>query len=186
MDVETAIRTRTSVKKFKQAPVEVATIRELLELAVLAPNHRMTEPWGFLVLGDDAKLVYARVLARRKSKNTTDPEAQRMIREKVERQTMEVPAMIVFTVDRAEDPEIREEDLSATWMAVENVCLAALGRGLGTHIKTGAVLEDPELREAWSIADDRRVVALLHLGEPDGEPRITERTPARERTRWLD
>ena len=186
MTVETAIRTRTSVKQFTERPIRPQEIEQLLELAVWAPNHRMTEPWGFLVLGEEARKAYARVLGGRKAKNANTPEAAEMVRRKVESQTLAVPAIVVVTSHLHEDPEIREEDLAATWMAVQNICLAAVERGLGTHIKTGAVLQDPALREAWQLPDERRAVALLHIGQPDGEPRVTEREHAESKTKWLD
>lgn len=185
MNVEQAIRGRTSVKQFSDRPVERDEIEALLELVVQAPNHRMTEPWAFLVLGREAKLAFARVLGRRKSAKVTDEEAARMVREKVERTALALPAAIVVTVDRNENPEIREEDHAATWMGVQNLLLVAHARGLGTHIKTGAVMNDPELREAWGIPGERDVLAMIELGEPAGEPRVTDRAPAAARTRWL-
>ena len=51
MDVEEAIRTRRTHKVYEQEPVDRATVEELLELARWAPNHHLTEPWRFRVLG---------------------------------------------------------------------------------------------------------------------------------------
>lgn len=186
MTAEEAIRARHSVKAFSPRPVVRAELEELLELAVQAPNHRMTEPWGFVVLGPGARSMYAAVLGRRKSSKVSDPQAAQMVRDKVVRTTAAIPALVLVTTHLHEDPEIREEDAAATWMAIQNVLLAAVARGLGGHIKTGAVMNDPELRAAWRIPDDRRVLALLELGEPATEPRATEREPATSRTTWLD
>ncbi len=185
MSVADAIRARHSVKQFSDRPVTREDIEALLELAVEAPNHRMTEPWHFLVAGPEAKRALSRVLGRRKSSKVTDPEAARLVREKVERNTMALPALVVVTIDQNENPEIREEDFAAAWMAIQNIALAALERGLGTHIKTGGVMDDPELREAWRVPEGRRVIAMIELGEPAAEPRVTEREPAASRTTWL-
>jgi nitroreductase len=108
------------------------------------------------------------------------------VREKVERNTLALPAMIVVLMHQSENAEIREEDYAASWMAVQNIALGAVARGLGTHIKTGAVMDDPELREAWHVPEDHRVVAMIELGEPAVPPRETERDPASNRTTWLD
>ena len=185
MTVEQAIRARHSVKHFSDRAVTRDDIETLLELAVQAPNHRMTEPWHFLVAGEEAKHALARVLGRRKSSKVSDPEAARLVREKVERNTMALPALLVVTIDQSENPEIREEDFAAAWMAIQNIALAAVARGLGTHIKTGAVMDDPELRAAWHVPDGRRVVAMIELGAPAAEPRTTERESAASRTTWL-
>lgn len=185
MDVLEAIQTRRSIKVFTDRPITREEIESLLEAAVLAPNHRLTEPWGFLVLGERAKRAYATVLAGRKARRAADAEAAAAVHERVVRKTVAVPAIIAVTMRLAEDPEVREEDYAATYMAVQNLLLAATARGLGTHVKTGAVMEDPEFRTALDVPSDQRVVALVFVGVPAEVPARKARTPATERTRWL-
>ncbi len=55
MDVEDAIRTRRTIKAFAPEPVDPATLHALFELARWAPNHHLTEPWRFRVLGPAAR-----------------------------------------------------------------------------------------------------------------------------------
>jgi nitroreductase len=174
VEIFEAIRQRRSIKRFTDRPVTREEIERLLEVVTLAPNHRMTEPWGFIVLGEEAKQAYGRVLGRRKSR-----------RDKVLREMTAVPAIIAVTMYLDENPEIREEDYAATYMGIQNLLLAALDLGLGTHVKTGAVMDDPELREALAVSSDRRVVALIHIGEPAEIPAQKPRTSAAERTTWL-
>ena len=54
MDVETAIRTRRTHKAFAPEPLPREEIDELLELARWAPNHHLTAPWRFRVVGPAA------------------------------------------------------------------------------------------------------------------------------------
>ncbi|HEX7119283.1 MAG TPA: nitroreductase [Longimicrobiales bacterium] len=185
MDVFDAIKARRSVKRFTDRPVPRGEIERLLQVATLAPNHRMTEPWGFRVLGAEAKRAYGRVLGRRKARRVEDAEAAQAVREKVLRETAAVPAIVAVTMRLDENPEIREEDYAATYMGIQNLLLAATAIGLGTHVKTGAVMDDPELRDALAVPSDRRVVALVHLGEAAEVPPPRPRTPATERTTWL-
>ncbi len=42
------IRSRRSIGAFKDTPVAVGLVETLLESAVYAPNHRLTEPWRFV------------------------------------------------------------------------------------------------------------------------------------------
>lgn len=182
MHVDDAIRARVSVKEYQGSPVPDETIAELLELAVLAPNHRMTQPLAFRVLGDGAKRAYAEALARRKAKNVDDPDAARQVVDRVVARTTSVPSMIGVLVHQDENPEIREEDWATAFMAIQNLCLAAVARGLGTHIKTGAVMGEASLREALSVADDQRLVAIVFLGEPAELPDRKARTPAADIT----
>ncbi len=186
MDVAQAIRTRVSVKEYESRDVTRAAIETLLELAVLAPNHRMTEPLEFRVMGERAKRAYAEALAGRKTARIEEVDVAREVRGRVVRRTTAVPAMIGVLVHQAEDPEVREEDYATAFMAIENLSLAAVEMGLGTHIKTGAVMGEAALREALAVGPDQRLAAIVFLGEPAELPEPKPRTPASRLTRWLE
>jgi nitroreductase len=186
MDVQAAIRSRVSVKEYDPGAVPREVVERLLELAVLAPNHRMTEPLEFLVLGEKAKRAYGESLGGRKAARIDDPDVARQVREKVVRRHLSVPSMIAVLVREDPDPEVREEDYATAFMAIQNLSLAAVAEGLGTHVKTGAVMGEPALREALGAAPDQRVAAIVFLGRPAELPEPKPRVPAAERTRWLE
>lgn len=185
VDVHDAIRKRLSIKDFTSRAVSRAELERLLDLAVLVPNHRMTQPLDFRVLGSGAKRAYAEALVKRKVAKIEDAEAAALVREKMLRRTLSVPAMVGVLVAVSEDPEIREEDYATAFMAIQNLSLAAVEMGLGTHIKTGAVMEEPALREALEVGPDQRLASIVFVGEPAETPSPKERDAASERTRWL-
>jgi len=180
-----AITARRSIKRFTDRAVTREEIERLLDGAVLAPNHRMTEPWRFYVLGETARREYGRVLGGRKARKVEDPEAAAAVQRKVEEENAALPAVIAVAIRRVENPEIREEDYAAAMMAVQNILLAATAMGLGTHIKTGAVMDDPGARAAVGVSDAERIVALINVGEAAEVPAVKPRTGARERTVWV-
>ena len=186
MDVFKAIEARRSVRGFTDRTIPRETIERLLETVVHAPNHRMTEPWGFLVLGKESKRAYGQVLGGRRARRIEDADAAKAVLEKTVRRMESVPVMIAVTTRLDENPEIREEDYAAAYMGIQNLLLAATAEGLGTHVKTGAVMDDPALREALGVEDDRRIIALIELGEPEEVPEAKPRTPAAQLTKWLD
>ena len=96
-----------------------------------------------------------------------------------------LPAMIVVAIARTDNPEIAEEDYAAAMMAIQNLALAAVDLGLGTHIKTGAVMSDPAARAAAGVGDDERIVAVVNVGEPAEVPPPKPRNPASSCTCWL-
>src|SRR4051812_15996616 len=108
MDVFEAIQTRRSIKKFTNREVTRAEIERLLEAAALAPNHKLTQPWEFVVLGPAARRAYGDVLGGRKAKKLEDPEAARLVRQKVADEHAALPAMIALTMPLDENPETRE------------------------------------------------------------------------------
>ncbi len=186
MDVLGAIRQRRSIKAFTARVVTRAEIEPLLEAALLAPNHRMTQPVRFRVLGAAARRAYGAVLGARKAKKVEDPVAAQAVIDKVANSEAAVPATIVVSMVVDDNPEIREEDYATAMMGVENLLLAAVAAGLGTHLKSGAVMEDPRLREALDIPTGERVVAIVHLGEPTAAPEAKPRKPVADVTSWLD
>lgn len=186
MNVLDAIQTRRSIKQFTDRTITREEIESLLEAAVQAPNHRMTEPWRFYVLGEHARRAFGTVLGGRKAKRVDDPEAAKAVIAKVAGSHAALPAMVVVAMTLHDNPEIREEDYASALMAVQNLSLAAHASGLGSHIKSGAVMNDPGARAAFGVADDQRVVAMLEIGEPAAMPDRRERAPASEWTVWRD
>ena len=160
MDLETAICTRRTHKAFAPEPVEPQLLDELLGLARWAPNHHLTNPWRFRVLGPQA-------LARLKA--VAGPEAAA----KLDR----APTLVAVSAVRSEDPVQDEEDLLATGCAIYAVLLAAHARGLAGYWRTPEVLRRPEGRAALQIPDSERFVGLVHLGHPRQPREPPERLP---------
>jgi nitroreductase len=169
VDVERAIRSRRTHKAYGREPVDRQTLDELLELARWAPNHNLTNPWRFRVLGPAA-------LGR--LKEAAGPEEAA----KLDR----APTLIVASVVRHEDPVQNEEDLCASAVAVYIVLLAAHARGLAGYWRTPAVLRSPEGRAALGIPDDEHVLGLIHLGPPRQEREPPERLPPGGYVSYLD
>jgi len=168
VDVETAIRTRRTHKAFGSEPLARDEILALLDLARWAPNHHLTAPWRFRVLGPGA-------LAR--LKDAAGPEGAA----KLDR----APTLIVASCVLDEDPVQAEEDLHATAVASYIVLLGAHARGLAGYWRTPAVLRSPEGRAAVGLPDPERFVGLLHLGRPRQERQPPERPPVDQTTVFL-
>ena len=185
MPISDAIQSRRSIKRFTDRPVSRDDIETVLAAAALAPNHRLTQPWRFYVLGSEARHAYGLVLGERKARKLTDPNAASTLRETVAAEHRAQPCMIVVAVATHDDPEIREEDYAAVMMGVQNIALTAVELGLGTHIRTGAIMSDPAARAAIGVPDGQRIVAVITLGEPADVPPAKARRPASELTTWV-
>ena len=184
MNIADAVSHRRSIKRFTNRHVTREEIETLLSAAVAAPNHRLSQPWRFYVLGPESRHAYGVVLGGRKAKKIDDPDAARAMRETVAVEHRALPAMVVVAMVTSDNPEIREEDYAAVMMAIQNLCLAALELGLGTHVKTGAVMNDPDARAAAGVKDNERIVAVVNLGEPADVPPAKPREPASAFTTW--
>jgi nitroreductase len=145
----------------------------------------MTEPWRFYVLGPGARGAFGAALGARKARKVEDPAAAQAVLDKVVEKHESLPAMLAVSVVLHDNPEIREEDYAATWMAIQNLSLAAHGMGLGSHLKTGAVMDDPSARAAVGVAEGERIVAFIELGEPSAIPDAKPRQSASDLTTWV-
>src|SRR3954451_21916257 len=169
MDVEEAIRTRRTHKVYGAEPVDRATLLELFELARWAPNHHLTNPWRFRVVGPRALAAL---------KEAAGPEAAG----KLDR----APTLVVVSCVVDDDPVQAEEDLLAAGVAAYIVLLAAHARGLATYWRTPAVLRSAAGRLAVGVGDSEHVLGLLHLGAPRQEKDPPERLPVAAVVEWLE
>jgi len=167
VELEEAIRTRRTHKAYGPEPVPREVIDELLELARWAPNHNLTNPWRFRVLGPGAL---------ERLKQAAGPEASKLTR---------APTLIVASVVLSGDPVQDEEDLHATACAVYAVLLAAHARGLASYWRTPEVLRTDEGRAAVGLGEEERFVGLIHLGPPREEKRPPERWPPERYVAYL-
>ncbi|HTE46762.1 MAG TPA: nitroreductase [Gemmatimonadaceae bacterium] len=185
MNASDTIQQRRSIKRFAEQPVSREQIETILASATLAPNHRLTQPWRFYVLGPEARYAYGLALGDRKARKIEDPEAARAMRETVASEHRALPCMIAVAVVNNDNPEIREEDYAAVMMAVQNLLLSAVEQGLGTHIKTGGVMGDLAARTAVGARDDERIVAIVNVGVPAETPTPKKREPSSTFTTWV-
>jgi nitroreductase len=169
VDVETAIRTRRTHKAYGEAPVPAPVVLELLELARWAPNHHLTEPWRFRVLGPAS---LARLIA------AGEPSEGMKLRR--------APTLVVASATLTGDEHQDREDLLATGCAVYTVLLAAHARGLASYWRTPKLLETGPGREAVGLRDDETFVALIHLGQPVTSPGAKQRQEPADYVVFLD
>ena len=188
MDAISAINKRTSVRHFRPDPVPRPVIEQLLECAVRAPNHKLTEPWRFAVLTGAARARLAELRARHRLKRYADPgsEEARAGAEKVRRETEETPAFVVVMCALNPDELTREEDYAAAMMATANLMIAAESLGLGTYLKTGGIMRDPGVAALAGLEPEFRIVGVVSLGYPAAEEPPRRRRPAAGLTRWVD
>ena len=169
MELDELIRTRRTQKAYEPGPVAPATLDELFELARWAPNHHLTNPWRFRVVGPRA-LEALKVAA--------GPESA----PKLDRAPTLVAASVVQCGDRVTD----DEDFAAGACACYIVLLGAHARGLDGYWRTPEALRTPEGRAAVGIPEGEKVLGLLHLGRGKGAKSAPERAPVGEFATYLE
>jgi nitroreductase len=152
---------RRTHKAFGPEPVPRETLLELLGIAALAPNHHLTQPWRFRVLGPEAHAALKEAAGEKEAA-------------KLDRAPTLVVASAALTGELVQD----EEDVCATAAAIVLVLLAATERGLASYWRSPAVLRSTRGREAVGVPAGERVLGLLHFGTPVREPAARGRDAA--------
>ena len=169
MEIDELIRTRRTQKAYEPGPVAPATLDELFELARWAPNHHLTNPWRFRVLGPRA-LDALKTAAGEGSARKLD----------------RAPTLVAASVVQSGEPVADEEDFAAGACACFIVLLGAHARGLDGYWRTPEVLRSPEGRAACGIGEGEKVLGLLHLGRGKGSKPAPDRAPVEDFRTFLD
>ncbi len=188
MEVNHAIETRRSIGRVKQDPVPRELVEKVLESAVHAPNHKITEPWRFHVFAGKGRGEFARAraeLARLQAEAEGEEEefaAGRISRER--KKAFRAPVVIAVVSKGGRDEVETLENYAACAAAVQNMQLTAHSLGLGVIWRTGPVAYHEHMREFFGLGDGDRIVAYLYVGYPDMGERPRRRKPVDEKTIW--
>jgi nitroreductase len=163
MEVEKAIRTRRTHKAFGARELSRERLEPLFELARWAPNHHLTNPWRFRVLGPRTRERLMELAEER------EPGSAVKLRRS--------PTLVAVSAAQTGDAGQDREDVLATAVAAYIVLLAAHARGLAGYWRTVPLLDDPAGRAIVGIPADETPVGLLYLGDPVQEQRTAERAP---------
>ena len=171
--VAALIRGRRSVDLYEPDPVPNAVILEAIDVARWAPNHKLTQPWRFYLIGPATR------------RGVTDLAVELDVAKKGERagpvrraRLDAVPGFLALTTRRSDDALLDREDYAACCCAAHNLMLYLWQRGIGTKWTTGGITRDPRFYALLGIdATKESVVGFIWYGKPKVVP-TQERKPA--------
>jgi nitroreductase len=188
LEVREAIESRRSVGRVKPDPVPKETVEKILESAVHAPNHKITEPWRFHVFTSKGRGEFARAraeLARIQAEAEGEEGeyvAGRVSRER--KKAFRAPVVIAVISKGGRDEVETLENYAACAAAIQNMQLTAHALGLGAMWRTGLAAYHPYMRDFFGLEVGDKIVAYLYLGYPDMSERPRRREPASTKTVW--
>ena len=189
MEIREAIESRRSVGRVKADPVPRGLIEQILESAIHAPNHKITEPWRFHVFAGKgrgelarARAGLARILAEAEGEEE-EYVAGRVSRER--KKAFRAPVVVAVISKAGRDEVETLENYAACAAAVQNMQLTAHALGLATIWRTGPLAYHPYMRDFFGLEANDKIVAYLYLGYPDTtELPHRRREPASSKTVW--
>jgi nitroreductase len=170
MDILSLIKSRRSIREFKEENVPDEIINKLLESAIYAPSEGNLQPWKFYVVRD------------------------RKIRIKLAESALEqyfisqAPVAIVVCADLiATSPYgsrgINLYCIQSTAAAIQNILLTAHSFGLGT-CWVGA-FDEEQVSKILNLPGSLRPVAIIPVGYPAEKPHTPYRKKIKDVTEFI-
>ena len=157
---------RRTLSRFADTPVDPDLIHAAIDVARWAPNHHLTEPWHFYVLGPKAIQTTIECVRER----ATEAKGEEMGRRKA-RRAENVPAWVIVTCKRSDDEIVEREDYAATSCAIHNMALYLWQAGVGMKWCTGSMANTPHYANALGLdTESGFIVGILRIGYPLNTP----------------
>jgi nitroreductase len=195
LSVMEAIQSRRTIFKFKPDPVPKNILEDILYAGIWAPNHHLTEPWRFTVIGEEAKLKLAdRYSEIQIEKVTSNPEAAKAITEETlaeigERgfqKFMSKPTIVAVSCIQEGNTQRQLEDYASACCAMLNIQLAGWEQGVGMQWSTGAITMEKETYDLLGInPENENVIGFYYMGYPEEIP-TPKRKHLHQVLRWID
>jgi nitroreductase len=198
-DLYEAIYTTRSMRRLKPDPVPPEIIVKVIEAATMGPSGSNRQPWMFVVVRDQAIKdfvaeryrkaweIYFKPAARElvaKEPNSPQGRILRSARYLAEH-LAECPVLIFACVKYYNDPARKGQPMqNALFPAIQNLCLAARGYGLGTSITGLHMMYGKEVNEKLGVPPEYANIALIPMGYPKGRWARPDRKPALSVTFW--
>ena len=206
MELYEAIRTRRSIRRFRNDVTSKEKILKILDAANLAPTATNRQAWNFVVVNrsylDKMKDILDRSFTDRLNEISRSeweekikdlPIPLRGSNDKVEglykfhKSLGQAPWAIVIYVNKEADPWQWKNNICDAAAAIENLLLAACGEGLGSCWMTGPLKKKgAEIREFLEIPADQEIVAIVPIGIPSYIPESPPKVDVRRKIKWLE
>jgi nitroreductase len=161
LEIQNVIQNRRIIKRFRKDPVDLTAVKEWLQLATLAPNHRMTEPWEVIFLGPNT-------------------------RAKINHKTNfgQAPLAIAVLSKHGRLAVEKTENLVAVSCFIQNFMLLCWSKGVGTSWSSLGISDT--VRNILQVADEYDVVGIIGIGYPEEIPLVKSRTPIEQKITYLE
>jgi nitroreductase len=165
VDVETAIKMRRSVRRFKDKELPEGMVEKLIELGNKAPSAGNLQARDFIVVRDQATKDAMTAAALDQGFISRAP----------------VDIVVCANMERIAHYGNRGRTLYALQdvaAAVQNILLAAVSEGLGT-VWIGA-FDEHKVGKILGVPEHIRPLAIIPVGYPDEDPKESSKIPLKE------
>lgn len=186
-EISALIKDRRTIypEQFSNRIVHKELIEVLLNNAIWAPTHGLTQPWRFTVITEDAKITLGEKLAQSyleaiPKENQSDAKLSKMLN-----RPKKASAVIALILHRETGTKISEkDDFAALACAVQNMHLTAAAYGLGAFWSTPKIMNHENVRSFLELTEEQECVGFFYIGYPEIEWPSGQRRPIEYVTNW--
>lgn len=186
-EISALIKDRRTIypEQFSNRAVHKELIEALLNNAIWAPTHGLTQPWRFIVISEDAKITLGEKLAESyleaiPKENQSDAKLSKLLN-----RPKKASAVIALILHREKDTKISEkDDFAAVACAVQNMHLTATAYGLGAFWSTPKIMNHSNVRTFLELTEEQECVGFFYIGYPEIEWPTGQRRPIEYVTTW--
>jgi nitroreductase len=175
-------------QQYSGAQVNDAIVHQILENANWAPNHKLTEPWRFVVFTGPGLEKLAQFQGEIYKKVTL---VDNTFKEERYQNLITKPKLSshIISVGMKRDPKksVPEiEEVGAVFCAVQNMYLTAAAYGVGAYLSTGGITYFEEAKDFFDLEKDDKLIGFFHLGTPKIDNPKGNRKPVGPKVRWVN
>jgi nitroreductase len=164
------IKNRRTIQSFSSEPVSPEILRNAIEAALWAPNHKLTQPYTFLEILPDTRQKLAEVQLQIKEKKSKSPLSP-IEKEATIKKFLEPATLIIAAIKKSESPAQQEEDYAAMACAIQNLSLYLWSEGIGSKWGTGGLLSSSEAYRILALSPEAyKICGLIWIGKARSVP----------------
>lgn len=186
MNLKQVILTRRTIHQFNSQPVEESLLESALELALWAPNHKLSLPWHFTKVGVSARKQLALLAAQIKAEKESSAATPTQI-EMITKTYLSPAFLIALAIPQSPDAIRMREDYASVAMGVQNISLFLWSHQVGTKWASGPVTRHKTTYSILKLDSlTHEIVGFLWIGRFDHAPEAPMRNPLRQHLRQVE
>ncbi|MEM7161513.1 MAG: nitroreductase [Bacteroidota bacterium] len=188
-EIKELIKDRRTVYpvQYSKRSIHKEIIEELLNSAIWAPTHGMSQPWRFKVYRNEGLQKLSEMLMKEYHIAVPKADRKKAKEQKMEQRPLNSSAAIFVTMERPEEKRIHEYDeMFACAAAIQNILLHATAHGIGSFWSTPGFIRSEGFRERQGLSQDDWVMGIIYLGYPEGDWPKGQRKPIEYVTEWIE
>jgi len=188
--LEKLLKDRRNTRLFKNKPIPKKLISKIIEMGTWAPNHRMTEPWQFVVIrkGSSERSLISKKISKYTKMNSknTNPESVQKSADRGAGEFEDCPLIIYVCSKKGKNSEETLENYSSTSISIQNMCLYAWTKGIGVGWSTGKPTKVTNLYKILDVSKSSKIVGCLYIGYIENKSDIIKKSRKNhlEKTIW--